>query len=301
VAQTVTVTGQPHGAFHGDVNYSVSLGASASADPLYVALSDAVALVNGNVDFCGDGNLDNGEQCDDANVTTCDGCESCQRRRWLTLPANVSANVPGITAALPRGDMCVEAWAKVGPPPSGQAALVTANSAGNNSAFELFCQNGAGLVGRVAFAHVAGAVVMASADGTNCSDGNWHHYAGCRAVVGATVTNTVYLDGVLRATASGGIATIGVNAAVYFGGTPYGSDGLAGAIDEVRISTGLRYTANFAPVRRLAADAATLALWHLDEGAGTTFADASGNGYSGTLAAGAGWATDTGYSLALCQ
>jgi hypothetical protein len=38
----------------------------------------------------------------------------------------------------------------------------------------------------------------------------------------------------------------------------------------VRISSGVRYTVDFMPVRRHVADAATVALWHLDEGTGTT-------------------------------
>ena len=71
--------------------------------------------------------------------------------------------------------------------------------------------------------------------------------------------------------------------------------------DEVRISSSVRYAASFVPARRLNVDATTVALWHLDEGGGTTFADASGNGHTGTLGVGTGWAPDTGYSAAVCQ
>ena len=52
---------------------------------------------------------------------------------------------------------------------------------------------------------------------------------------------------------------------------------------------------------RLGTRGSTLALWHLDDGSGTSFADASGNAYAGALSAGAGWAVDTGYSAAVCQ
>ncbi len=247
---------------------------------------------------CGDGNVDAGEQCDDTNTTKCDGCESCELRRWITLPAGASASVAGITAALPRGDLCVEAWAKVGNIASGDGVLVSSYGAPNNGAFLLRCQNGNILV----FAHEAGGpVVSATTTGTTCGDGKWHHFAGCRSVVGGTVTNTVFLDGVLKATASGAATTIGANAAVYFGGVTYGQDGLDGAIDEVRISSVVRYTADFVPARRHVADASTVGLWHLDEGAGTTLSDASGNGYDGTLGATGGWAIDSGYNLAVCQ
>lgn len=50
-----------------------------------------------------------------------------------------------------------------------------------------------------------------------------------------------------------------------------------------------------------AVDGSTLALWHLDETTGTSFADSSPNAYGGALGAGAAWAIDTGYSTAVCQ
>lgn len=292
VAQTVTVVGQDDGVGDGEKNYAATLGASASADPLYANLTASVALVN--VDLCGNGGIDPGEQCEDGNVAKCDGCESCERRSWMTLPARASATVAGIAAALPRGSMCVEAWAQVGA--VGDAVIASSYGAGNNGAFILRCG-----AGRLAFANEAGGpVVEAAAAGTACGDGQWHHFAGCRSVVGATLTNTVFLDGQLRATASGSAATLGANAALVLGGLTYGADGLAGAIDEVRISSTLRYAGAFVPARRLAADAATVGLWHLDEGTGTTFADASGNGYTGAVGGG-GWAVDTGYSAAVCR
>src|SRR5206468_12794804 len=56
-------------------------------------------------------------------------------------------------------------------------------------------------------------------------------------------------------------------------------DFFAGTIDEVRLSNVVRYAANFAvPSAPFAPDANTAGLWHLDEGGGTTTADASGNG-----------------------
>jgi hypothetical protein len=59
-----------------------------------------------------------------------------------------------------------------------------------------------------------------------------------------------------------------------------------GQIEEVRLSSGRRYTAAFArPGAPFAPDASTLALYHLDEGAGQVAADASGNGHDLTLGA----------------
>jgi len=53
----------------------------------------------------------------------------------------------------------------------------------------------------------------------------------------------------------------------------------AGRIDEVRLSSVIRYRNDFAPASLLDADGGTAGLWHFDEAAGaTTFADSSGNG-----------------------
>jgi cysteine-rich repeat protein len=297
VSQSVTMTGQLDDVVDVDQSYTANVGGTTSTDQLYAGLSASVALVNVNVDICGNGTVSAAEQCDDGNAVKCDGCESCERRRWLTVPAGGSASIPSITASLPRGNLCVEAWAKIGVIASGDGIVASSYGSRTDGAFLLRCQTG-----RLVFAHESGGPPLeAVVVGTNCDDGNWHHFAGCRSVVGGTVTNTVFLDGVLRATASGPSTTVGANATLVLGGTSYVTAGLVGAVDEVRISSSVRYAASFVPARRLTVDATTVALWHLDEGGGTTFADASGNGHTGTLGVGTGWAPDTGYSAATCQ
>jgi serine/threonine protein kinase len=62
-----------------------------------------------------------------------------------------------------------------------------------------------------------------------------------------------------------------------------------GRIDELRISKAARYTADYAPVPRLNADADTLALYHFDEGAGEVLRDSSGHNHHGKIV-GATWA-----------
>jgi hypothetical protein len=82
----------------------------------------------------------------------------------------------------------------------------------------------------------------------------------------------------------------------------------AGWVDEVRLSTALRYTASFSPpAAPFAADAQTAALYHFDEGAGTTIGDSSGaaGGPStgvrsvGGTPAGPEWSTDTPFATAV--
>lgn len=56
-----------------------------------------------------------------------------------------------------------------------------------------------------------------------------------------------------------------------------------GVIDEVRISSTQRYTDQYVPPERLAADEHTVALYHFDEGQGTVLKDSSGNGHHGII------------------
>ena len=93
----------------------------------------------------------------------------------------------------------------------------------------------------------------------------------------------VYLDGAL--VGSGTIGALSSGPRFQLGEmTTYPH--FDGRIDEVRLSAGVRYGTSFAPPGApFANDASTLALYHLDEGAGQTAADASGNGHPLTLGA----------------
>lgn len=120
--------------------------------------------------------------------------------------------------------------------------------------------------------------------GALVNNGQWHHAAG--VITGTEIR--LYLDGILQSSAS----TTGYGYNSYASpsiaiGEQYERGYLAGTIDEVRASNTARYSSNFTPSRRLATDASTLALWHLDEGSGTTGSDSTGGGNSLTLRNGA--------------
>jgi len=62
-----------------------------------------------------------------------------------------------------------------------------------------------------------------------------------------------------------------------------------GALDEVRLSNVVRYTANFSvPAAPFVPDANTLGLWSFDEGVGQAAADESVNANTGTLGSSGG-------------
>ncbi|MEM7409664.1 MAG: LamG-like jellyroll fold domain-containing protein [Myxococcota bacterium] len=93
-----------------------------------------------------------------------------------------------------------------------------------------------------------------------------------------------------------------------FGAEKHGFAGINydGFLDEVRFSTVLRYTTPFPPpTTPFAPDAQTAALYHFDEGAGATTADATGNGGTGTIFFGGSappgpeWVAETPFAFAV--
>lgn len=124
------------------------------------------------------------------------------------------------------------------------------------------------------------------------NDGNWHHLL----VTGVSSLWTVYVDGTQ-------VAQKSMTTAIILGGTlQIGKGGIfaghldwTGKIDDVAIfasdvSGSLAYLAaglidplSLSPV----------GYWRMEEGTGTTTADASGNGNTGTLNGGVTWSNDT--------
>lgn len=74
-------------------------------------------------------------------------------------------------------------------------------------------------------------------------------------------------------------------------GSGSGFEYFRGSIDELRISSSVRYTDTFTPTRQpFASDANTIALYHLDEGSGTAIDNAEGTAaLDGTLSGTASW------------
>ncbi len=116
---------------------------------------------------------------------------------------------------------------------------------------------------------------------TALTAGQWAHVTAVydngavRLFVNGVATTPATVGATLRIT-TGGLRMGGVLGYTYF----------AGALDDVRISDVVRYTANFTPPAALVVpDANTLAQWALNEGAGQTVADGTANARTGTLGA----------------
>ncbi|MBI5302390.1 MAG: LamG domain-containing protein [Chloroflexi bacterium] len=112
---------------------------------------------------------------------------------------------------------------------------------------------------------------------TSLVAGQWYHVAATYSAGSARV----FVNGVGSTARSVGTLTQGPW--LQFGGLigyPY----FTGALDEIRISNALRYTANFTPpTAPFTPDANTLGLWQFNEGAGQTARDASASGNAATL------------------
>ncbi|HEY3204475.1 MAG TPA: PQQ-dependent sugar dehydrogenase [Thermoanaerobaculia bacterium] len=120
----------------------------------------------------------------------------------------------------------------------------------------------------------------------NVLDDAWHHVAVEREL--ATGNIWLYLDGILEAEASGPGGDVSYpdgsppadsnDPYLVFGAEKYDSGpAYSGFLDEIRLSSVLRYRSEFTrPRSPFAPDASTAALYHLDEGTGDAIADSSG-------------------------
>lgn len=123
-------------------------------------------------------------------------------------------------------------------------------------------------------------------------DSAWHHVAVTFTGAGSKVIS-FFFDGIKSVTTisvTGAPSADEVTSNWSIGALQDGSRTFAGAIGWIRLSNSVRYTANFAPIARClppATDGNTLALYRLTEGSGTSVADSSGNGNTGTLENGA--------------
>jgi len=168
--------------------------------------------------------------------------------------------------------------------------------------------------GRIVFGINNGSEGTTLCGQTNITDGRWHHIAVTRSASDGSLA--IFIDGRLDARGEGptgdvsyrdGRATqypadpfLVIGAEKHDAGPEYPS--FRGWLDDVRISRIIRYHGAFTPpTAPFTPDADTVALYHFNEGAGTTVRDSSGapgGSSDGTLRiggspAGPAWSEDT--------
>lgn len=247
-------------------------------------LSDA-DLGDGNAspDVAADGNTSPGDAGGVADGEVDAGPPPCGS---LRIPTGGGAVVNGSQSVLPAGNACFEAWTRLDGSKQSPAYLSVC-SAGDNCNAILSIRNDLSQVGF----HVQSsgqvavrAVANIGNGGLAPQDDQWHHIAGCREIDGAAVNLKLFWDGQIVAMASGSTNSLPPPVSdLRLGSMEYAtSDGLGGYLDEVRVSSTLRYVGAFTPERRFIADARTAVLLHFDS-VTSRFVDSSMNALSGSL------------------
>jgi len=184
-----------------------------------------------------------------------------------------------------------ETWVKLSSKSTSNTILGKKNSAGNSNGYALYVNSNGTSDGHIIF-ETKGAQIVTS---SSISLSTWHHIA----VSISGNHGTIYLDGVPQAKSSDSVnfasttATFGIG--TYANTTNFQAKGY---IDEVRVwNTNLdsvtisnwrdTYITNSHPQY-----SDLLAYWKLDDGSGTTAADASISGFTGTLTNGPTWNVD---------
>ncbi len=143
--------------------------------------------------------------------------------------------------------------------------------------------------GRLAFGVGTALSEQTIVGSTNVADGAWHHVAVTRRLSDGRLQ--LYVDGLLDASGQGPAGDVSYrndrptsspnDPFLVLGAEKHGLGGPGGSyrgwIDELRISNGLRYAEPFVrPSAPFTSDGNTVALYHFDEGMGTSLGDSSG-------------------------
>jgi hypothetical protein len=234
----------------------------------------------------------------------------------------IRIDAPEVSADVGATDFTIEWWMKANPGENPAQAIAPGGDAWINGNIILdrdiygsgdFGDFGVSLgAGRLAFGVGTAAGGHTIVGSRQVADGLWHHVAVARRRSDGWMR--IHVDGALDAEGDGpdGDASyrnarptawpasdpyLVIGAEKHDAGPAYPS--YRGWLDELRISTTLRYSTTFArPDAPFAPDFATVALYHFDEGAGDIVADTSGAGSHGIRRAGGTpegpeWSTDT--------
>ena len=254
---------------------------------------------------CGDGFLDPPEACDDGNLVDGDGCstacaiEGCAALsfngvdNYAAIPNSASLNPTGAlslfarvrtTNAIQQNRGVAGKWDGLGTPGTEQ--------------YVLFVQSG-----KMRFAlRTNGGSQSEVEDPQTHADGSWHAFAATWD--GATLK--LYRDGQL-------VDSTAVTGSIVAHDSPFeigqyagnlGGNRFEGEIDDVHLWSAFLSQAQvqaYDTCGPTGAEANLLAYWKLNEGTGTSLADASGNGNTGELFASPTWVDTSAQSHCSCQ
>ncbi|MCX7605806.1 MAG: LamG domain-containing protein [Bacteroidia bacterium] len=151
--------------------------------------------------------------------------------------------------------------------------------------------------GRIAFGVNNGSQSYTLVGSRFVLDGSWHSVAVTRSISGSLA---IYVDGILDDQANSSVTgdlSYRIGRSTSWPNDPYlilGAEkhdydpsqypSFRGLLDELRVSSIVRYTSSYVPLSRLSDDSHTVALYHFDEGSGTFLRNAAA--LSGALADG---------------
>ena len=188
------------------------------------------------------------------------------------------------------GNITIACWAKFLPTTSVRRLVYKRNAV---SGYDFATSTGHKLQFAV---YWSGTVLSYNTSSTSIDDNNWHHCAG--VFNSATRSVSVYVDGLKETGASLSSATnmLDITNAVYLATSGGSTWGFTGSVDEVAIwqrpLTSNEIFALASATQYISSGSITdsiVALWHADEGSGSTASDFSGLGNPITLFSGATW------------
>ena len=228
---------------------------------------------------------------------------------------------PPVPADIGSTDITIEFWMKANPGDNSATTCVTGNDGWTTGNIlidrDVFGNGDFGDYGislfqdGIAFGVNNGTTGAGICGTSNVADGLWHHVAATRSISDGQIR--LFVDGALQAEVTGPTGDISYhdNRLTSFPNDPFlvigaekhdlgpGFPSFNGWIDEIRLSTVVRYTGNFTrPSAPFAVDASTAALYHFDEGAGDVINDSATGGASdgirnfGGSPAGPVWSAD---------
>ncbi len=278
-------------------NASGSGFSGASVDCAATAKSCAAGVCAAQV--CGNGVVEGTEGCDDANTTDGDACSNgCLLAACGALAITAGGKVtvadsPKLT--LSGIEFTVEVWLRVKSPISGAQILGHDEGGGDTKKWFLGYGKPAQSLGKLAlFFHVNPGDHYLLTAPYEFPVGLWVHVA-----VARKGNNwLLFINGKLTKTESSSVAMPDPASPFQLGvAEGAGSDAWPGEMRQVRLSSAQRYATDFVPAPGFSSDAATMALWKLQDGAGAKATDSGPNGLHGELVGSASWA---GGSCTVC-